>query len=73
MVDRVLEERHLALANRYIAEGEERLARQQRLVERLKALGQDTTQTERLLDNIANRLNTARVHRLLILERLGEK
>jgi arginine repressor len=73
MVDRALEERHLALIDSHIAEGEERLARQQNLVERLKAQGQDTTQAESLLDNIADLLNTARVQRLLILERLGER
>jgi arginine repressor len=73
MVDRSLEERHLALIDRLIAEGEERLARQHNLVERLKAQGQDTTQGKSLLDSIADRLNTARVRRLLILERLGER
>jgi hypothetical protein len=73
MVDRPLEERRLTLTEYHIAKCEVRLARQRKLIKCLKAQGQDTTEAERLLDNIVDFLNTARVHRLLILERPGER
>jgi hypothetical protein len=72
MPDRAEEERHLAQADRHIAESEERRARQMKLVQRLAAGGHDTTEAQRLLDNITDLLVTVRAHRRLIVRRLEE-
>jgi hypothetical protein len=71
--DRVAEERHLAAANWHIAKGEEWIARQYKLIERLIVGGHDTTAAERLLSNFEALLNSAREHRRLILCRLEEE
>jgi hypothetical protein len=70
--DRAAEERHLAAANWHIAKGEQWVARQQKLIERLSAGGRDTTDAERQLSNFDDLLNSAREHRRLILHRLEE-
>jgi hypothetical protein len=71
--DRAAEQRHLAAADWHIAKGEAWVVRQQKLIERLLAGGHDTTEAERLLSNLDDLLNTARVRRQLILRRLEEE
>jgi hypothetical protein len=49
-MDRAMETRHLAVADRNIAEGKARLIRQLALIERLKMQGVDTDSAEAFLD-----------------------
>jgi hypothetical protein len=58
--DPATDERHLTKADRQIAEAEQRRVRQLELLKRLAAAGHDTTEAERLLDNITDLLVTAR-------------
>lgn len=48
-MDRPMEERHLAIADRIIAEGEARVERQLALIERLDARGADTSKAKAFL------------------------
>lgn len=49
-MDRAMETRHLAMADRNIAEGEARVDRQLALIERLDLQGADTTTAKAFLD-----------------------
>ena len=70
--DRAMEERHLVEADRHIAEGEVRRARQLEIFKRLTAGGHDVTEAQRLWDSMTDVLVTVRAHRQLILLRLGQ-
>jgi hypothetical protein len=65
-------ETDLALADRHIAEGEARHARQAALVERLRQAGQETVEAENLLGLIGEALVEMRAHRAHILARQAE-
>ncbi|MBV9079077.1 MAG: hypothetical protein JO048_16560 [Methylobacteriaceae bacterium] len=60
----------LAAANRDIAEGEARIARQAELVHAFRLKQQDCTAAEQLLDHLAGTLSAWREHRELILHRI---
>jgi hypothetical protein len=61
----------LAQADRHIAEGEARLARQADLIARMVADGRDTALPEELLDTMERTLAAMRAHRELILREIA--
>ncbi|EIM26755.1 hypothetical protein [Microvirga lotononidis] len=61
----------LALANRHIAEGEERLAKQRHLVEQMAEKGQGTAEAKRMLRDFEAVLEQFYIHRQLILDALA--
>jgi hypothetical protein len=65
------EREQLALADRHIAEGEARLARQRRLVEQMAEQGQDTAEAKRMLRDFEAVLEQFHVHRRLILDAIA--
>jgi hypothetical protein len=67
-----LEEEHLALANRHIAEAKERIARQSALIRRIAAAGWDTSLAEGLLQEMERALELMCVHRAQIMRELSE-
>jgi hypothetical protein len=67
MIDLETEKENLAKANRDISEGEDRIARQTELVERLRRSGHSVAQAERLLDTLHQTLQSWRDHRDEIL------
>lgn len=69
-MDRQMETRHLAVADRNIAEGEARVDRQLELIERLKMLGADTATADALLDLLRQTLMGWNRERDLILATL---
>lgn len=66
-----LELEHLELANRHVAEGQERIERQRRLVARLQKVGGDTDQALVLLYEFEQTLALHVQSRNLILGNLG--
>ena len=69
-MDRQLETRHLAMANRSISEGEARVAEQVELVARLKERGENADSAEVLLDLFRQTLVAWKDHRNLIFSLL---
>jgi hypothetical protein len=67
MLDMATEREHLAQAERHVAEGEARIARQAELVERLRGGGQDVAAAEALLTNLQQTLAIWKDHRAEIL------
>ena len=67
MLDLATEKTELAKANRDITEGEDRIAHQAELVERLRAAGQDVAAAEKLLTTLQQTLSAWKDHRDLIL------
>jgi hypothetical protein len=66
-----MEERHLAIANRNIAEGEARVERQLALIERMNLRGGgDTDAAERFLDLLRQMLESWKHERDMIVEAL---
>jgi hypothetical protein len=61
------ERQHLAKADRNIAAGEKRIARQVELIEEMRATGQGVVEAEKLLAALRQCLETWRVHRDEIL------
>jgi hypothetical protein len=61
----------LALANRHVAEGEQRVANQQMLIAKLVAGGHDTTLASELLQAMLESLTIMRQDQQLILDKLG--
>jgi len=66
------EEQHLALADRHIAKAKARIARQSALIERIAATGHDTSQAERLLQEMERALDPMYVHRMQIMRELSD-
>jgi hypothetical protein len=62
MYARVLENDHLALAKTHFARGETVVARQRRVIERLRSGGHDTTEAERFLNLLSQALQVMRRH-----------
>ena len=70
MQDLATERDHLVLAERHIGEGEDRVARQADLLERLRGTrrsGQDVASAETLLGNLRQTLESWKDHRDTIL------
>jgi hypothetical protein len=65
-------EQLLAAADQHIADGEQRLTRQRRLIERLSAIPCDTTVAEKLAGEIETYIGTAREHRRVIMRQPEE-
>ena len=70
---KLAEEEHLALANRHIAKAAERIVRQLALIERMAAAGHDTSQAERLLQEMERALELMYAHRAQIMRELSEQ
>ncbi|GAO39525.1 hypothetical protein SCH01S_33_00120 [Sphingomonas changbaiensis NBRC 104936] len=70
-MDRQMETRHLAVADRKIAEGEARAERQLELIERLKMRGADTATADALLDLLRQTLMGWNRERDLIIATLN--
>ena len=69
-MDRAMETRHLAVADRNIAEGEARVSRQVALIERLTLRGADTGTAEAFLDLLRQTLAGWNRERDLVLAAL---
>ena len=69
-MDRQMETRHLAVADRNIAEGEARVERQLELIERLKMRGADTAPGDALLGLLRETLIEWKRERDLIIATL---
>ena len=67
-----MEMRHLEMADRHLAEGGERITRQEALVATLDRDGHDTTEARRLLESLRRMQEEGIKHRLRILEALSE-
>ena len=65
-----LEENELTLADRHIADGNERIARLTRLLERQKEAGVDTDRCENLISLMQSVLETFSSHRQLIVQEI---
>ncbi|MBK4736804.1 hypothetical protein [Noviherbaspirillum pedocola] len=63
---------HLTLADKHIAEGEERIGNQLRLIEHLTADGQSIEKAFELLAVLMQTLHAMQHHRSLILKSLDE-
>jgi hypothetical protein len=70
-MDRAMEERHLALANKHIRDGQARVDQQLELVERIRARGDSTTNAEAFLDLLQNTLASWQDQRDLIVAELA--
>jgi hypothetical protein len=73
MLDKVKERSDLAKAERDIAEGAERVARQAKLVEELRRDGHGVSEAERLLKSMRATLALWRAHRRQIVSALRQK
>ena len=63
MPDPALERKHLAKAERDIADGERRITRQMLLIEKMRQEGHDTNEADRLLLTLEDTLAEWRAHR----------
>jgi hypothetical protein len=72
MSDQRLEQEHLAEANRHVAEGEQRVADQKALIEKLASGGHDVTASRVLLATFEDTLRQMIGHRKMILRELEE-
>jgi hypothetical protein len=70
-LDLPTEKRHLAIAVRDIAEGEERIQRQLTLLDTLRQRGQNLTEAEHLLQTLRQTLQTWEDHRDLIVQAIA--
>lgn len=66
------EDEHLALAQRHVAEGEQRVAQQMRLVDRLATDGRDTADAAKFLETLMQSLAVMRDHLQLILREIAD-
>jgi len=71
MPDLQYEREQLALANRHIAEGEDRIVSQRHLMEQMTEKGQDTAGAERMLRDFEEILEQFYIHRQLILDAIA--
>ena len=69
-MDRPMELRHLAQADRHLCEGRLRIERQAAMVEALRARHADTRAAEALLDMLQSTLAQWEIHRGMIAEAL---
>jgi hypothetical protein len=67
-----MELRHLVLANRHIAEGQQRIAKQKARIAGLERMGRDTTTSNELLKTFEETLELMMRHRDLILQELSQ-
>ncbi|WP_237479413.1 hypothetical protein [Lichenibacterium dinghuense] len=67
-----MELRHLETADRHLAEGAERIGKQEALVARLDQDGHDTAEALRLLEQLRSLQEQSIAHRQHILEALAE-
>jgi len=65
------EREHLTRADRDIAAGEERIARQRELIGHLQSKGLSVAEAEALLETLSQTLLSWRDHRALILDRIA--
>ena len=70
-MDEQLRKRHLELGRRRVAESEERVVEQYRIIERLKAAGTDTAAPQRLLASLEHFLEVQREHLTILEHRLN--
>ena len=70
-MSREMELRHLELANRHIAEGEQRIAEQKALIADLDRRGRDAATAHELLEAFEETLDLMMRHRDLILDKLA--
>lgn len=73
MPDTETERRHLAEAERDIAEGERRITNQLCLIEQMRRDGHDVTEAEKLLDLLRKTLEAWYGHRDAILQNLERR
>ncbi|HEX8842454.1 MAG TPA: hypothetical protein VF757_09155 [Sphingomicrobium sp.] len=71
-MNRQMELRHLELADRHIAEGEQRIAAQLDLVERMRGREQPLASAEHLLELLRSTMVEWRRHRSMIVAALAE-
>ena len=67
-----MELRHLEMADRHLAEGAERIGRQEEIVAALDRDGHDTTEARRLLELLRGVQEQGIIHRRHILEALSK-
>jgi hypothetical protein len=72
-VSRAMEERHLELADRHIAEGRARIERQADLIKRLRAKGESTARAEEFIRLLESTLAGWQKQRELILAELARR
>jgi len=70
-MDRKTEEEHLRKADADIAQGEERIERQQQLIERLAAHGHNVATAKSILQTMYETLEVMKEHREIILKELA--
>jgi hypothetical protein len=71
-VDKLLEQSHLALADRHIAAIQARIKRQREIVARFKVDGHDATLAVQMLDTMLDTLAAFERHRNTIIETLDQ-
>jgi len=71
-MDREFLEHSFELAEQHVAQSEEHVRRQRELVERLAAIGHDTTQAEYLLQEFEHGLTLHKADRDRILQQLAK-
>ena len=72
-MDRSMEERHLALADRHIVDGQARVDQQLDLIGRLRARGESTATAEDFLRLLQDTLSTWNDQRDLIISELARR
>ena len=72
MAHRDMELRHLAMSDRHLAEGAERIAKQEVILAELDKDGHDTTAAAQLLETFRAVQEEGVKHRRMILEALNE-
>ena len=72
LMSQEMELRHLELANRHIAEGQQRIAAQKARIAGLERDGRDTTASNELLESFEETLELMMRHRDLILRELSQ-
>jgi hypothetical protein len=70
-MDRETLRRDLALAEKYIAQGERHVSRQRQIVQRLQRQARDATEAQQVLEQLLLALDTHVAHRRRILQELG--
>jgi hypothetical protein len=70
MSDPAIEREHLSQAERHLSEGEERIAKQMLLIDRMRQDGHDVSEAERLLLTLRETLVAWQGHREEILREL---
>jgi hypothetical protein len=71
-MNKAMEERHLAQADKHITDGEIRISEQLLRIEHLKADGHDTTEANRMLTDLEDQQKEFEAHRQMIVDRLAQ-